>query len=100
MPEREILEVDALFVGAGPAGLCGAIRLSRLAKEAGKELSICVIEKAKEVGAHALSGAVMNPAAIRELFPNWLEDGFPVESPVEEEHVYFMTENDVVFLLP
>lgn len=98
MPEREILEVDALFVGAGPAGLCGAIRLARLAKEAGKELSICVIEKAKEVGGHALSGAVMNPAAIRELFPNWLEDGFPVESPVEEDHVYFMTENDVVSL--
>ena len=67
MPQREVLEVDALFVGAGPAGLGGAIYLSRLLKKSGRTVSIAVIEKAKEVGAHSLSGAVVDPKALIEL---------------------------------
>lgn len=96
MSEREILEVDVLFVGAGPAGLGGAIRLSQLAKSAGKPLSICVIDKAREFGAHSVSGALMNPRAIRELFPDFLEQGCPVEGPVEEDQVLFLTEDDLL----
>src|SRR5947207_8967552 len=80
MPDREILEVDVLFVGAGPAGLAGAIRLAQLAKAAEKTLNITVIEKAKEVGAHTCSGAVMDPRAIRELIPDFEAQGAPLES--------------------
>jgi len=98
MPERETLEVDVLFVGAGPAGLGGAIRLAQRAKQSGKSLSICVIEKAKEVGAHSISGALMNPRAIRELFPDFLDQGCPVEGAVEEDHVYFLSEIDTLSL--
>lgn len=96
MPERETLEVDVLFVGAGPAGLGGAIRLAQRAKAAGKQLSICVIEKAAEIGMHAISGALMIPASMKELFPDFLEQGCPVEGPVREDYVYYLTETDTV----
>ena len=92
MPERETLEVDVLFVGAGPAGLGGAIRLAQRAKESGKQISMAVIEKAREVGAHACSGAVMVPRSLRELIPDFEEKGAPIESPVEEDFIYFLTE--------
>ena len=73
MPERDRLEVDVLFVGAGPASLAGAIRLGQLASEAGRALEILVIEKGGEIGHHGISGAVMDPRALDELLPSWRE---------------------------
>ena len=96
MPDHEVLDVDVLFVGAGPAGLGGAIRLAQLAKAAGKTLNITVIEKAKELGAHTLSGAVMDPKSLRELIPDFEAQGAPIESPVEEDLMYFMTKDEAV----
>jgi electron-transferring-flavoprotein dehydrogenase len=98
MPERETLEVDVLFIGAGPAGLAGAIRLAQLAKAAAKDLNVTVIEKAKEVGSHICSGAVMDPKALRELIPDFEAKGAPLESPVKEDYVSFMTEEEAVYL--
>jgi len=96
MADHEILETDILFVGAGPAGLGGAIRLAQLAKSGGKTLNITVIEKAKEVGAHTCSGAVMDPKSLRELLPDFEAQGAPIESPVEEDLMYFMTQDEAV----
>jgi len=96
MADHEILDVDVLFVGAGPAGLGGAIRLAQLAKATGKSLNITVIEKAKELGAHTLSGAVMDPKSLRELIPDFEAQGAPIESPVEEDLMYFMTKDEAV----
>ncbi len=83
--ERDELEVDVLFVGAGAASLAGAIRLAQLAKAAGRELSMLVLEKAQEIGDHTLSGAVMDPRAMLELFPDFIERGCPIESPVKRD---------------
>ena len=69
--ERESMEFDVVIVGAGPSGLATAIRLRQLAVESGVELSVCVLEKGSEVGAHILSGAVLEPRALNELFPEW-----------------------------
>ena len=90
MPDRDQLEVDVLFVGAGPASLAGAIRLGQLAKAAGRELEILVIEKAAEIGNHGLSGLVLDPKAITELLPDWLEHA-PIEAPVGRDEMWFMT---------
>jgi len=97
-PEREVLEVDVLFVGAGPAGLAGALHLANLAekeKEAGRiegeGLEIAVIEKAAEVGMHGISGAVLDPKAIRELIPDFEAEGAPIESPVTSDEFYILT---------
>src|SRR5580700_454715 len=90
MPERDRLEVDVLFVGAGPASLAGAIRLGKLAQEAGRALEILVIEKGGEIGNHGLSGAVMDPRALDELLPSW-RDSAPVESPVTTDQLWFLT---------
>jgi electron-transferring-flavoprotein dehydrogenase len=80
--QRESMEVDVVIVGAGPAGLSTACRLLQLADEAGKELSVCVLEKGSEVGAHILSGAVFEPTVLSELFPDWKERGAPLKTPV------------------
>jgi electron-transferring-flavoprotein dehydrogenase len=87
MSERESLEVDVLIVGGGPAGLAAAYHLRKL----NKDLSIAVLEKGKEIGAHIISGAVMDPRGINELMPDWKEKGAPVEKPVDEDHVLFLT---------
>src|SRR5215475_3467776 len=87
MQEREILEVDVLIVGGGPAGLSAAYHLRQL----NPDVSIAVLEKGKEVGAHIISGAVMDPRGISELMPDWKEKGAPVEKPVEEDHVLYLT---------
>lgn len=92
MSEREVLELDVLFVGAGPASLAGAIHLKRLLRETGREASVAVLEKASEVGAHSLSGAIVDPRALLELFPDSSVADFPFEAEVAEEHLYYLTE--------
>src|SRR5215510_14752551 len=87
MSQRESLEVDVLVVGGGPAGLAAAYHLRKL----NKDLSIAVLEKGKEIGAHIISGAVMDPRGIHELMPDWKEKGAPLEKQVDEAHVLFLT---------
>ena len=102
--ERESLEMDVVFVGAGPANLSGALHLARLVaehneavtggKREGKslgEIQIAVIEKGSSVGAHILSGAVMDPRGLAELIPDFVEQGAPLESPVKEDHFLYLT---------
>ena len=88
--EREYMEFDVVIVGAGPAGLSAACRLKQKAAEAGNEISVCVVEKGSEVGAHILSGAVFEPRALNELFPDWKELGAPLNTPVTRDDIYVL----------
>jgi len=89
---RESMEYDVVVVGAGPGGLATAIRLKQLAAEAGREVSVCVLEKGSEPGAHILSGAIMDPKALAELFPNWQELGAPLKQEVTRDEFLFLDE--------
>jgi electron-transferring-flavoprotein dehydrogenase len=88
--ERDSMEFDVVIVGAGPSGLASACRLMQLAKEHNQELTVCLVEKGSEVGAHTLSGAVIESRAIDELFPNWKELGAPLNVPVKRDELYLL----------
>jgi electron-transferring-flavoprotein dehydrogenase len=88
--ERESMEYDVVIVGGGPAGLAAAIRLRQLAQETGQEVTVAVLEKGSEVGAHILSGAVIDPIALTELIPDWKERGAPLETPVTDDRFLYL----------
>lgn len=98
--QRESMEFDVVIVGAGPAGLSTACRLMQQANEAGQELMVCVVEKSAEVGGHILSGAVVESRALDELFPDWKEQGAPLQTAVTEDQVYLMTSGEKAIKLP
>lgn len=98
--ERESMEFDVVIVGAGPAGLATACRLMQLANDAEQELMVCVVEKGSEVGAHILSGAVFEPRALNELFPDWKEKGAPLNTPVSGDDIYLFNDATSARKLP
>ena len=94
------MEFDVVVVGAGPAGLSAAIRLMQLAEADGRETTVCVVEKGSEVGAHILSGAVLEPRALNDLLPDWRSRGAPLNTAVTGDAFYFYTSRESAIKLP
>ena len=98
--ERESMDFDVVIVGGGPSGLAASIRLMQLANEAGTELTVCLVEKGSEIGAHILSGAVFYPRALDELLPDWQELGAPVNNPVTKDEYHCLLSESSSFAIP
>ncbi len=96
--DREAMEMDIVIVGGGPSGLACAIRLKQLAEETGKDISVCVLEKGADIGAHLLSGAVFEPRALDELIPDWKEKGAPLDTPATKDRFMYLTKDKAIGL--